>query len=405
VFVRTLTSLLLAALQIIAGKLFFMSLRDESKLRQLEEWSKRTGVKPDRVFFSVDSTLLYYPFCADFGPLSFNCVYKFCTMLNEKLAEADRDGIKVVLYTSSDPRLRTNAATLLACYLVLERGLTPEEAWEPLCFEGRSPFLTYRDATFDPQVEFNAMCSPACLRQKQSSSGVEPPPWQDFDVSILDVVRGVHKACQRGALEYAPLCTLTPHCTHLRSALSCLSVFGRYRTFNLDEYEYYDHPAVADLHVIVPGKFVAFKGPRAHRRRSSSFATLTPADYIQIFSKLNVVAVCRLNEKHYDKQDFTDAGIRHYDMYFEDCSTPSATVIEQFFEMCDKEAGTIAVHCKAGLGRTGTLICLWLMRHYGFTALEAIGYVRVMRPGSIIGPQQVTRFPLDQNYSNVAPLW
>lgn len=51
-------------------------------------------------------------------------------------------------------------------------------------------------------------------------------------------------------------------------------------------------------------------------------------------------------------------------------------------------AGAIAVHCKAGLGRTGTCIGAYLMKHYRFTAREAIGWMRVCRPGSVIGPQQ-----------------
>ena len=51
-------------------------------------------------------------------------------------------------------------------------------------------------------------------------------------------------------------------------------------------------------------------------------------------------------------------------------------------------AGALAVHCKAGLGRTGVLICCYMIKHYGFTAEEAIGYIRVCRPGSVIGPQQ-----------------
>jgi hypothetical protein len=50
--------------------------------------------------------------------------------------------------------------------------------------------------------------------------------------------------------------------------------------------------------------------------------------------------------------------------------------------------GALAVHCKAGLGRTGTLICAYLMRYHGFTAAEAIGYCRICRPGSVVGPQQ-----------------
>ena len=46
------------------------------------------------------------------------------------------------------------------------------------------------------------------------------------------------------------------------------------------------------------------------------------------------------------------------------------------------------VHCKAGLGRTGVLICCYMIKNYGFSAEEAIGYIRVCRPGSVIGPQQ-----------------
>ena len=42
----------------------------------------------------------------------------------------------------------------------------------------------------------------------------------------------------------------------------------------------------------------------------------------------------------------------------------------------------------AGLGRTGTLIGCYLMKHYGFSAHEAIAWIRICRPGSIIGHQQ-----------------
>ena len=45
------------------------------------------------------------------------------------------------------------------------------------------------------------------------------------------------------------------------------------------------------------------------------------------------------------------------------------------------------MHCRAGLGRTGTLAALWLMKRAGFGAEEAIGWLRLVRPGSVIGPQ------------------
>ena len=47
----------------------------------------------------------------------------------------------------------------------------------------------------------------------------------------------------------------------------------------------------------------------------------------------------------------------------------------------------VAVHCGAGLGRTGTVLACYLVRQ-GSSAAEAIATVRARRPGSIETPEQ-----------------
>ena len=80
--------------------------------------------------------------------------------------------------------------------------------------------------------------------------------------------------------------------------------------------------------------------------------------------------------------------MNHYDLYFADGGNPTDAILKRFLEIAETEKGALAVHCKAGLGRTGTLISLFLMKHYGLTTPEVISWLRLCRPGSVIGPQQ-----------------
>lgn len=78
-------------------------------------------------------------------------------------------------------------------------------------------------------------------------------------------------------------------------------------------------------------------------------------------------------------------------MIFEDGTCPALPIVRKFIRlahnMIAKKRG-IAVHCKAGLGRTGCLIGAYLIYRHGFTANEVIAYMRFMRPGMVVGPQQ-----------------
>lgn len=53
-------------------------------------------------------------------------------------------------------------------------------------------------------------------------------------------------------------------------------------------------------------------------------------------------------------------GIQHVDMYFDDGTNPTDDIVREFIKRAERviehDNKKVAVHCKAGLGRTGVLI-------------------------------------------------
>ncbi|CAF1261379.1 unnamed protein product [Rotaria sordida] len=319
------TEIIGSASEIIKDRLYFATLRIRPKSTVHTH------------YFSIDDEFIYENFYADFGPLNLAVVHRYCTKLNKKLNNPSLLHKRIIHYTTFDPKKRANAAFLIAAYSIIHLKRTPEAAYKPLIngINATHPFLPFRDASLG------------------SSS---------YNLTLLDTIQGLYKAILHG--------------------------FFDFENFDLDEYEHYEKVENGDLNWIVPRKLLAFSGPHAKSKIENGYPLHAPETYFSYFRKRNVTIIVRLNKKIYDSKRFTDSGFEHYDLFFSDGSTPSDAITLKFLTIAEQARGAVAVHCKAGLGRTGTLIGAYLMKNHQFTAAEAIAWLRICRPGSVIGPQQ-----------------
>jgi len=319
------SDVLVCASEYIPDGLYFVTLKS----------AVRPKSTPNTHYFTVDDELIYENFYADFGPLNLSLLYRYCVKLNKKLKSYTLSKKKIVHYTTIDAHKRANAAYLIASYAVIYLEKTPEEAYSPLEGGLNPSFVPFRDASFGVSV---------------------------YTITILDCLRAVNKAKRAGFFEFDD--------------------------FDCEEYEHYERVQNGDFNWLIPDKFLAFAGPHPQTKIDNGYPLHAPESYFPYFRLHNVTTIVRLNKKIYDAKRFQRNGFDHKELFFTDGSTPTDEILQQFLEICEDSKGAVAVHCKAGLGRTGSLIGCYVMKHWRWTALETIAWLRICRPGSVIGHQQ-----------------
>jgi len=302
--------------------------------------------------FHDNPGIKYEGFNMDFGPFNLAVTHQFCSKLKVWLdtqAYREPDKYVVVVLDENDLSRKLNATLLVAIAAMVLLHLTDQEVIQRLNF-----YMIHKG-------EPCKMSKDLVFRRKKKFTDVSGEP-SLMNLTLEDCIRAFYAAIRFR--------------------------FYDYYEFDQAEYLFYETVMSGDLNWIVPGKLLAFAGPSENHCPTPYSDRHLPQYYYHYFKDHNVSTIVRLNEPEYNGSTFQELGFDHQDLIFPDGYPPTSTIAGKFINIVDEAKGAVAVHCYAGIGRTGTLIAAYLIARYDFTPQMAVAWTRICRPGSVIGAQQ-----------------
>lgn len=258
--------------------------------------AKNDSYFSNAVFFSIsnDDWYDYCPFYQDFGPLELRQINRFYTSIMTLLK---RDDCVLVLVTGLSNANIINSIFLACTFRMIYLNISPEKAFEP--FSSISNIITpYRDASsIDSQ----------------------------YDLTILSCLKGLEKGIHNKW--FIP------------------------GSFDEDKTYFYEQVENGDMNWLIPGKLLAFASPYDNETTYGKWEISTPKNLIPIFREMHINHIIRLCNKMYDEKVFIKEGFRHTDLFFVDGTVPPPEIRDRFLNLMESNE-VIALHCKAGLGRT-----------------------------------------------------
>lgn len=249
----------------------------------------------DTFYFSVESdpAFQYRPFFEDFGPPSIAQLYSFARLVDNLL---DSHSETLHFYTSPEPKSRANSCLYIAFFRMIHLNTTPESAFSPIK-PIAGTLRAFRDASTLPIL---------------------------YDLTVLDCLRGIHRAIHLHWFDYSD--------------------------FDPVLWEKMEKIENGDMNWIIPGKLLALASPYSPKAIPSGSKVATAQEVMPVLKQLGITHVVRLNKQFYDSSVFRDAGFHFTELYFPDGAVPNKLVLDSFMRIIETEV--VAIHCKAGLGRT-----------------------------------------------------
>ena len=176
---------------------------------------------------------------------------------------------------------------------------------------------------------------------------------------------------------------------------------------DMRQYEIYGHPSRGHLHEVVPGDLVAFGShrsssdtPAGSGKTGNNFLQAGSFLHDSILAHLGVSNVVHIAQQrsdasrgsnHHPSSDQSKL-FRSHELASGHAFAPDKGLVRAFMHIVDSAPGLVAVECDADADSSLhgiTLIALYLLRKYDFSARSAISWLRLVRPGSVRGEQPV----------------
>ncbi|XP_063680632.1 protein tyrosine phosphatase domain-containing protein 1-like isoform X2 [Bolinopsis microptera] len=170
----------------------------------------------------------------------------------------------------------------------------------------------------------------------------------------------------------------------------------------------------------IPGLFSHWVTDNILAMARPNYTEMKKHSMIDSFKKSGITAIINLQEtgEHascgnslhssgfsYDPIEFMDNEIYYYNFNIQDYSVPLQRFLLDICKVVTfaQSEGCVAIHCHAGLGRTGVVIACFLVYHHKMKPKDAILLVRKNRPRSIQTRGQLKAVFRFANF--LSPLW